>query len=412
MELKTKYQYTYFIYPYVVQEDKYEKYILGLLKDKKCNLKFYEKEKDSNLYNFFLPKVRESLFRNFEFTKERIKKFKEFDSKMQSRILAKYPCITFEYDIGNDVQAKTDGEENGIFFKIQKIEIICFNTGIFFLTLKTNVEDSVKFSDVLNFNYKFKDYNSELKELKNYENIHIQTNIYSNVKSLKDLINIFVPNKYGAKKLNIDTNRFYTYAYTCIEQEYWNNEIDFVNLENEFYKYMLLKKDSSNINKIIDEANIIDSIKYARIAITQTGIALLSSAYSKKNYLTLPFEFENQYFYLYLWILYKKIYLSKISKELDDIKNNKYVRRKFIKFTQNIWVYEITNDETGIEIDKKISKKFGLKKLYEEVKNKYDIMYKELNIERNSKINKYILIALIISLGFNFINAINIIFYK
>ena len=412
MELKTKYKYTYFIYPYVVQEDKYEKYILGLLKDKKCNLKFYEKEKDSNLYNFFLPKVRESLFRNFEFTKERIKKFKEFDSKMQSRILAKYPCITFEYDIGNDVQAKTDGEENGIFFKIQKIEIICFNTGIFFLTLKTNVEDSVKFSDVLNFNYKFKDYNSELKELKNYENIHIQTNIYSNVKSLKDLINIFVPNKYGAKKLNIDTNRFYTYAYTCIEQEYWNNEIDFVNLENEFYKYMLLKKDSSNINKIIDEANIIDSIKYARIAITQTGIALLSSAYSKKNYLTLPFEFENQYFYLYLWILYKKIYLSKISKELDDIKNNKYVRRKFIKFTQNIWVYEITNDETGIEIDKKISKKFGLKKLYEEVKNKYDIMYKELNIERNSKINKYILIALIISLGFNFINAINIIFYK
>ena len=38
MELKTKLQYTYFVYPYVVKENKYEKYVLKLLKNKKCKL--------------------------------------------------------------------------------------------------------------------------------------------------------------------------------------------------------------------------------------------------------------------------------------------------------------------------------------------------------------------------------------
>ena len=33
MELKTKYEYTYFIYPYVIKESKYLKYLMKLLKD-------------------------------------------------------------------------------------------------------------------------------------------------------------------------------------------------------------------------------------------------------------------------------------------------------------------------------------------------------------------------------------------
>ena len=42
MELKTKYQYTYFIHPYIVDNKKYNKYILKLLKDKRCELKIFE----------------------------------------------------------------------------------------------------------------------------------------------------------------------------------------------------------------------------------------------------------------------------------------------------------------------------------------------------------------------------------
>ena len=33
----TKYQYTYFIHPYIIDENKYDKYILKLLKDKNEN---------------------------------------------------------------------------------------------------------------------------------------------------------------------------------------------------------------------------------------------------------------------------------------------------------------------------------------------------------------------------------------
>ena len=33
MELKTKYQYTYFIYPFAIKESKYTRYLLKLLKD-------------------------------------------------------------------------------------------------------------------------------------------------------------------------------------------------------------------------------------------------------------------------------------------------------------------------------------------------------------------------------------------
>ena len=38
MELKTRYQYTYFIYPYVIEQNKYSKYLQNLLRNKKCTL--------------------------------------------------------------------------------------------------------------------------------------------------------------------------------------------------------------------------------------------------------------------------------------------------------------------------------------------------------------------------------------
>ena len=37
MDLKTKYQYTYFIYPYVIKENRYIRYLMKLLRDKNCS---------------------------------------------------------------------------------------------------------------------------------------------------------------------------------------------------------------------------------------------------------------------------------------------------------------------------------------------------------------------------------------
>ena len=43
MELKTNYQYTYFIHPFVIKEGKYQKYILKMLRDKDFKLKTFQK---------------------------------------------------------------------------------------------------------------------------------------------------------------------------------------------------------------------------------------------------------------------------------------------------------------------------------------------------------------------------------
>ena len=53
MELKTRYQYTYFIYPYVIVQNKYSKYLQNLLRNKKCTLRMFEKQKDLDIYNKF-----------------------------------------------------------------------------------------------------------------------------------------------------------------------------------------------------------------------------------------------------------------------------------------------------------------------------------------------------------------------
>ena len=49
---------------------------------------------------------------------------------------------------------------------------------------------------------------------------------------------------------------------------------------------------------------------------------------------------------------------------------------------------------------------FELEKLYNEVKNKYDVLYKELNIEKNRKSTIMIAVILVISLIFNILNFI------
>ena len=64
MELKINYQYTYFIHPFIVKEQRYQKYLLKMLKDKNSRLKIFKKERDLNLYKYFLPEIREFLFLN------------------------------------------------------------------------------------------------------------------------------------------------------------------------------------------------------------------------------------------------------------------------------------------------------------------------------------------------------------
>ena len=74
MELKTNYQYTYFIHPFIIKEGKYQKYILKMLKDKNCKLKIFQKEKDLRTYKFYLPKTRYFLFSSFIIVNSKLNK--------------------------------------------------------------------------------------------------------------------------------------------------------------------------------------------------------------------------------------------------------------------------------------------------------------------------------------------------
>lgn len=408
MELKTKYQYTYFIYPYIINENKYDKYLQKLLNDKNIKVKFFEKQRDLDIYSYFLPTIRKFMFQNFEFSKDKIRKFEEFPKDMQSIILSKYPCTMFEYNLGMDVQGKA-GEEEGIFFKLQKIEVICFNTGICFLVMKTNIEDSNEFSDVLNFNYKFRDIHSEFKELKEYENIRLQTTTFSDVKKLNDIIKDITGNAEDSKKLDINTNRFITYAYTCIDQIDWNEASQFKNIEFEFFKYANIFPSSYKSNFDKKHMEILSKWKFIQTGFTKEGMALLTSSIDIHNYTKLPHVYENQYLYTYILVQYQKMYLKKLENEYKQKNMANTSREKFIDFTKNLWIQEVTHDDVGTHIYKKARHVSEVDKIYNNLKNKFDIAYKELNIERESKMNKVILATLGLSLLLNIINLLALI---
>jgi len=378
-----------------------------MLKDKNSKLKIFKKEKDLDLYKYFLPEVRKFLFSNFDFTKNKLKSLETLPLDTQSALLSKYPCTMFEYNLEKDIQGKT-GEEKGIFFDINKIDIICFNTGICFLCIKTNVENTNRFDDILNFNYKFRDINQEFKT-KQYDKIKIQTDNYADIKSFTDLIKEITGTNIDAARYDIDTERFLIYSYACIEQDYWNEYRKFENIEHNFIKFANILPADNIANFVRDESISISEWKYAKIGLTKQGITLFSSATEMNNYTIFPEEFENQYFYTYILNLYKKIYLRKLNIEFSNTKNVKSTRKKFIEFTKKVWIQEITQDEAGTIINHRLNDVLELETLYAYTKNKYDILYKDLNIEKNSKITIVLAITLLVTVVMNIVNFLHII---
>ena len=57
-------------------------------------------------------------------------------------------------------------------------------------------------------------------------------------------------------------------------------------------------------------------------------------------------------------------------------------------------------------LNHKMQEVLELEKLYGEVKNKYDVLYKDLNIEKNKNVTIAIAIVLVLSLIFNILNFI------
>lgn len=405
MELKTNYQYTYFIHPFVIKDGKYQKYILKMLKDKNCNLKIFQKEKDYRMYKYFLPKTRDFLFSSFSFGNTRLRKLEELPIETRAAILSKYSCNIFEYTLKKDIQGKVD-DSKGIFFAIQKMDIICFNTGICFLVIKTNLEEHTNFANILNFNYKFRDINQEISNLDAYDNIRLQTATLSAVKTFREFIQNITGSNIEAMKLDIDTERFLTYSYACIDQEAWNSTNEFDRIKHNFIKYANILPTDSSRDLEEEKIKTLSRWKYAKLGLTKQGCTLFSSSTDMNNYTILPDEYENQYLYTYIFNLYKKIYLKKLQMKFKNPKKVKQARKEFIEFTKNLWIQEITEDETGTLLNHKLQEVLELDRLYEEAKNKYDILYKDLNIEKNKTATIIIAVVLVASLVFNVLNFI------
>ncbi len=142
---------------------------------------------------------------------------------------------------------------------------------------------------------------------------------------------------------------------------------------------------------------------------SKQGVTLFASNADINNFTTLPDKFENEYFYIYILNLYKKLYLKKLENEFVNLSNLKSARKKFIEFTKKLWIQDITDDEIGSSINYKISKVFEIDRIYKDIRNKYDILYKDLKVDRNFKAMMFIVALLGVLLTFNILNYVQLI---
>ena len=105
------------------------------------------------------------------------------------------------------------------------------------------------------------------------------------------------------------------------------------------------------------------------------------------------------------------MYLRKTNLEFKNYDKTVKLKDNFIRFTKEVWESEISADDTGIKFYKTIHKTLELEEQYEEISKKYEIVYKDLNIEKNNIYYSIIVILLIFSLMFNTINIIFLMYF-
>ena len=402
MELKTKYQYTYFIYPYLIEEKNYQDYLYKLLKNSQCRLKLFDNKKDIQIDSYFLPEIKSKMFWSLGLEQEALRGYETMDLKMKSTVLSKKYCNVFDYVLEQDIPGKVD-EKDGIFLDINKVEIVCFDSGVCFLLIKTVLENNVNFSDVLNFNYKFREIVSNIGHSKEYESIKIQTNKLENMQKFSELLTKLTGKNITAKKINIDTDRLITYSYTCLNQDAWNENTDLLNLEKEFEKYRMIKPANEQINDITYQHENVYKEKYAYYGFSNNATVLLTTDINMQNYTTMLYEYENSQLYHYIYYLHQKIYLNKLNYDMKQARNFENIKLKFIDYAKKDFIYEITNNTKGIILDQYYRKEQAVDELFARIKVKYDLLYKEYEINKTNKHHEWIAVIIGIIIIINLI---------
>lgn len=393
--INTRYQHTNFIYPFVMEQRGYKSYVNSLINNPNCNVRLLQKERNIDLYNYFSKNIKEYFFPTLEYKMQKIRAIEEGKDKESIKTVSELPFVIFEYNMEKDYAGKA-GVNDGIFFNISRIEVICFNTGICFLNLRTHIDGIEKFTDVLNFNYKFKETN---KEKGFNDGIKIQSDIFNDIKDITLLIEGITKKKY------IEQN-FFIQSYSCIDSEYWNEQKSFDNIENIFYKYIYTIPYDENIefNKENSQNSyIISNLKYSKCGLTSKTSNLLTSSIETYNYTKLIEEYNNQYFFTYIINLYKKIYLERLFSRIE--KNPKKAYDGFSKIKEVILV-EPTKNIFGLEYAKGLDKVLGIEEIYIKISIEITKVAEKIAIERSNFVNKGILIALGLSMIINIVNFI------
>ena len=366
MELKIKNQYTYLIYPYVVNNQSYDEYLLKLLQNKNCKIKYWDKNRDLSIYTYFSYEIREKLFWSFGFSDLKKKQLDKLNNKLKSKLLSKYEAVIFEYSLGKNMQGKI-AEEGTMMFDINKIEIICFKTGICFIVLKTSLGRESNLAEVLNFNNKFRTIKKDFKT-KEDESINIQTDDLNDINDFYSIIKDVIGTNKDAKEMKVLEERIITYSYVCLDENNWNQELT-DELKNCFIKqYRVLPNDKDDINDEKFDKEILDLAQFFKVGFSKQGTGIFTSNIKAENSLKVPYLFEQEYFYNYIIDLYKKIFINKIGLEYEENKKFEKEKEKLEEFTENIWTKTMTKDEKGLILNNKWEEILEIQYKFEKLK--------------------------------------------
>ena len=410
MDIKAKYHYTYFLNPFVISEEKYEDFLLRLIKDEKWNFRMFDKLADLEIYTHFLTQTKKMLFPSFYWKEEYKNKIKNMNEAKMAKELAKVSCVEFVYDLNDDniMQGKIE-DKNHIFFEIGEIKLICFNTGICFLMFKTNInaEDSIHFRDLLNFNFKFKQLSSAYAKYKPQDNIYIQTNRFETMESVTDFIKTITDGYVKLCNDDIYSDRMFVYSYACIDESDWNNETNFDDIKNNLYKYVFQFSGDYDSTIELSEEEYKDTIyskwQYSKYGFSKLGGVVFSSAVDKFNYTNLPVHYEKVSLYIMLLAFYKRISLLTLDNRLINStrKDINKIRARIDNEMYNTRFSQITNSSHGMSLWKNWYRVFELESLYNQLGKHYNVWLERIKDVKNDIIFGTIIFILLLILGMN-----------
>ncbi|HEY5562763.1 MAG TPA: hypothetical protein VIK72_13585 [Clostridiaceae bacterium] len=408
MSLKTTYQYSFFVYPFLVTHGRYKDFISKFLKDEQTwDFKLLEDTDELDTHAYFLPYVKKFLFPTLYWSKEYKDRYKSLKIEKKIDIISSLTCTKFDYKLKSDSK-NYKLNKKGISFNINNIELICFDAGICFLILKTKLNgDIINSGDILDFNYKFRTINPRYQRKKKTEGIFVLNDEFSEVEDLSSFIDNLL---YGYEDLeaeNIYFDRLFTYAYMCLDKSEWNEERELNEIINEFYKFQYVLPNSFDSTFDQDFKGMKDNTysrwKYSIYGFSRESGVVFASDKENFNIEKLPLYYESMYFYVFLLAFYQRIALILFSQELMNSGRNKIddLKERFTKFTHFSWFSQITNSEQGMDIWKKWQKAFDLPELFDEVQKEYSEFYDYTVAKGQEKINSLLIVIYIISLIFS-----------